>query len=520
MAMTSTIWRGASSMAEIIRSILAQRTSHETEGPRPIVREFEAAEPYPAEALGPLRSACHAVQEHTRAPLAVCAQAVLGAVSLVAQAHADVVLPTGQTKPTSLFLLTIAASGERKSAVDSLALRSIYEREAELHKAYGTEQEAFKLANEIWEAQRTQAKAEMRPGKTGSAGVAAEADLRALGPALHPPLSPILVCPEPTFEGYCKLTANGQPALGLFSAEGGSFIGGFGMSPDQKLKTAAGISSVWDGDPIKRVRAGDGALVLAGRRLSMHLMAQPEVAAQMLNDDLLMGQGLLSRVLVVAPSSTAGTRFFVEAPAAAQFELSRYCEDLARMVRVPLPLREGTRNELEPRKLVFTEDAKRIWIGLHDHIEKHLGRDEAFASIAGLANKASEHAARLAALQVLWCDLEASELNCEAMANGSLLVQHYLTESLRLRSTYASCRLLRLAQRVLEWLQSRWPEPAIYAAVIYNDCPIRDVRERKTAIRIIAILEEHGWLHRLQERVRISGAYRKEAWRIDGRTLP
>ncbi len=71
-------------------------------------------------------------------------------------------------------------------------------------------------------------------------------------------------CPEPTFEGLCKLLAVGQPSVGVFASEGGQFIGGHGMSDDNKLRTAAGLSSVWDGEPIRRVRAGDGSIILPG----------------------------------------------------------------------------------------------------------------------------------------------------------------------------------------------------------------------------------------------------------------
>ena len=72
---------------------------------------------------------------------------------------------------------------------------------------------------------------------------------------------------------------------------------------------------------------------------------------------------------------------------------------------------------------------------------------------------------------------------------------------------------------VRNWLQRKWREPAIYAAVIYNDCPIREVRDRKKALSIIHILEEHGYLWRVKERVKIGGSYRKEAWQIHGRIL-
>ena len=125
----------------------------------------------------------------------------------------------------------------------------------------------------------------------------------------------MLTVTEPTFEGLAKFFANdGRPSLGIYSAEGGQFIGGHGMNPDNKARTAAGLSDVWDGSPIRRLRAGDGASFLPGRRLSLHLMAQPDIAAIMLTDRLLLDQGLLSRVLLTAPETLAGTRSDAVAP--------------------------------------------------------------------------------------------------------------------------------------------------------------------------------------------------------------
>ena len=84
------------------------------------------------------------------------------------------------------------------------------------------------------------------------------------------------------------------------------------MSDDAKLRTAAGMSALWDGEPIKRVRATDGTVVLPGRRVAMHLMAQPDVAAIWLSDPLLIDQGLMSRVLVTAPEPASGRRLWHE----------------------------------------------------------------------------------------------------------------------------------------------------------------------------------------------------------------
>ena len=105
-----------------------------------------------------------------------------------------------------------------------------------------------------------------------------------IGPEPAAPLKPVLTCTEPTFEGLCRVFAEGHPSLAIVTTEGGSFIGGYGMSEDHKLRTISGLSQLWDGQPIRRVRAIDGTSILPGRRLACHLMVQPQVADQLLND--------------------------------------------------------------------------------------------------------------------------------------------------------------------------------------------------------------------------------------------
>jgi hypothetical protein len=67
----------------------------------------------------------------------------------------------------------------------------------------------------------------------------------------------------------------GRPSIGLFHDDGGEFIGGHAMNSDNKLKTASGLSKLWDEGVFDRVRAGDGASKHYGKRLAMHLMIQP-----------------------------------------------------------------------------------------------------------------------------------------------------------------------------------------------------------------------------------------------------
>jgi hypothetical protein len=276
------------------------------EPPHPLMREPSPADPFPVGALGEvLGAAARAIHDKVQAPLAICGQSVLAAATLAVQAHADVELPTEHIRPLSCYFVTVAATGERKTVCDAEALWPIRKREAALRAAHDSAALAHRNAQEAWEAARKSILSKKQMDST-----AKREALHRLGPSPTAPLTPMLTCPEPTFEGLCKLQVVGQPSVGVFAAEGGLFIGGHGMSDENKLRTAAGLSSMWDGEPVRRVRAGEGSSVLPGRRVTMHLMAQPEVAATLLSDRLLLDQGLLSRALVSAPATAAGSRLW------------------------------------------------------------------------------------------------------------------------------------------------------------------------------------------------------------------
>ena len=51
----------------------------------------------------------------------MAAQSVLAAASLAVQALRDVRLPYGQTRPTSLFLMTLASTASARQAADTEA---------------------------------------------------------------------------------------------------------------------------------------------------------------------------------------------------------------------------------------------------------------------------------------------------------------------------------------------------------------------------------------------------------------
>jgi len=496
--------------AQVVAAI-DDAVEYQLEPPRPLVRLAEPAEPFPVEALGDIMgNAAKGIQDRTQAPMAICAQSVLGAATLAVQGHADVELPTGHARPISSFLLSVAATGERKSACDYEALWPIREHETALRDVYEAELADWQNDQDAWETQR---KKILGAKKEYPDRASQKAALDELGLGPNSPLIPMLTATEPTFEGLAKLYANGHPSLGVFSAEGGQFIGGHGMSPDNKLRTATALSTLWDGQPINRVRAGDGASSLPGRRLSMHLMCQPDVASMMLTDKLLADQGLLSRILVTAPAPTSGTRLWQDPKPESMNAIKRFSARLLDIMETALPLAEGKRNELEPRRLPFSPEASKGWIAFYDHIEVLTGPGGDMEPIRGLANKLAEHAARLAAVIALVDDLAAPNVSAAHIDAGTQLAQHYASEALRLFASGRTDPNLILAQRTLDWLHQKWGEGFISHVELYQNGPTA-IREAKLAKKMIAILEVHGWLVPVEGGCEIKGQRRRKAWRV------
>jgi hypothetical protein len=472
------------------------------------MRELPPADPFPVDALGVLAAAARAIHDRIQAPLAICGQSVLGAATLATQGHANVELPMGHAKPLSNDLVSVAASGERKNAVDQEALGPIRKREAALREAYNAAKPTYENDKEAREKARDAGtKAEGVKGDRARMSAA----LDALGAPPLAPLEPVLTCGEPTYEGLCKLLAVGQPSIGIFAAEGGQFVGGHGMSDDAKLRTAAGLSSLWDGEPIKRVRALDGVTVLPGRRVAMHLMVQPDVADIWFSDRLLADQGLLSRLLVTAPESASGTRMWKEALPDSDAAIKQYGTRLLAVLERPLPIVQGTRNELAPRKLPLSADARRLWTGFHDHVETRLGAGGELEPVRGLANKLPEHAARIAAVLTLVGNIEAGNVDATTMEAGIALAQHYAAEAMRLFGASRLSGNLREAQQLLTWLLKE-DQLLVSLPDVYQRGP-NSIREASRARKAVTILEEHGWLVSASP-CEIGGIFRRDVWRI------
>jgi hypothetical protein len=239
-------------------------------------------------------------------------------------------------------------------------------------------------------------------------------------------------------------------------------------------------------------------VLLPGRRVSLHMMIQPGAALGFLCDQLLRDQGLLSRVLVAAPTSLAGSRTFKTPDPADETAVRRYTGVILGLLEKPWQLVEGRDNELSPPALSFAPDAETPWQQFYDDIERDLGPHGHLASIRDFAGKAAEHAARIAGVLAV---VEGSpEITRDCFERGAALAGWYVNEALRLAAASMTDPKIMLAARLLDWWQGK-PEfhDALSLRSVMRFGPA-DLRSKSVAESALRVLVDHRHARQLGDK--------------------
>lgn len=441
--------------------------------PRPLIESNPVPQPYPVQALGGILGlAVERMAEVIGVPQALAAQSVLAASALATQGHAGLQLD-GRNYPLSLYLITVAASGDRKTAADRSALLPARQWEREQWQRYREQLARYRVAQ-----RQAQLINPRDPDPTN--GVPLEAE----------PSAPRLITTDPTIEALIKGLCHDLPSMGLFCDEGGQFLGSSTMSRDNRLKAVTTLSSLWDGSPIDRARSMAGESLRAyDRRLSLHLMLQPYLAMQLLSDPLLQGQGILGRCLITWPTSLAGQRSYQSVDLSKDPALKRYHHRLSALFHQPWSLFADGALRLSP--LTLSPLARRRWIDLHDAIEAQLGEFGELASVRPSGSKAADNLLRVAG--ILAVVEESSVVEVDHIQRASALVGYYLTEIQRLTEQEPVCRVKEEADRLLRWLQVKdWKRFSIRE--LNRNGPRFARKSSRHTAKLLVELIDHQWL--------------------------
>lgn len=402
--------------------------------------------PFPVPALPDiLRDAVYEVQRNIQAPLPLIVASALSACSLACQHAFNVKRPTGQESPVSLFFLTMAESGERKSTVDNLftgPIRNYQEREAEKYRLAISE---YKPAFQAWEAEYKGIKAMIE--KLSGKGESTESHKqRLIEVAAKEPVKPRLIkllyddtTPEALKFG---LYENSQ-SIALWSDEAGSIFNGRGLSE------LALLNKLWDGGAITVDRRSSESFTIRDARMTIALMVQEPVLKQYLErkGEEARGIGFFARVLVAAPASTQGTRFIQYAQTSWQY-LPVFQERLASI------LEQGSQfsgSSAERICLTLSVDAQARWLEAYNHIESYLPPGGYLSDVKDFAAKLADNIARLAAL-FHWVDGHQGEISLDAVSRAIDIMYWYADEFVRLFAADHVPEDVRDAEMLSDWL--------------------------------------------------------------------
>jgi Protein of unknown function (DUF3987)/Bifunctional DNA primase/polymerase, N-terminal len=477
--------------------------------PEPLVRPLVDGTPYPLDCLPAiLKEGVNGIVAKVQCPIGLAANSVLAAAALACQAHVNVPSLSGGSGPISLFAITVAKSGERKSSADALAMKPITDWERDRVKDSIDAAEAHRLALATHEASMKAATGRARQATTKEGDIkgAMRREIEALGEPPKPPIRPNLICDEPTVEGLWMLLSEGLGTAGIFSAEGGAFVGGHAMNADNRLKSAALFSQMWDGVPLRRVRVSGISDPLYERRVSVHLMGQPDAMAGFVSDPILRDQGLLARFLWCAPTSTMGTRMQATVSASAEAGLRQFQRAIRRCLELPIPRPDDDERACAPRLLELSPEARSVIMTFADDVECELAPDGHFSSITGLAAKLTEQALRIAGVFAFVSDQNATAIDETTMKNACALTLWHGGEALRLFNAGTASPEIAKAEALREWLLKQ-AELDVAQSAIQQRGPNR-IRDKKDLDAALKILTEANWVTKVSERPAIWRVWR------------
>ncbi|GAB2529666.1 YfjI family protein [Simplicispira piscis] len=354
----------------------------------------------------------------TKAPYAMVVNTTLGGMVSCLQHNCSVQHIPDSPSPVSLFLLTIADSGERKSTVQSLVFRAITETQRQWRKDALQNAVAHKMLYAVWRKKlnaqsdvlrRAMLKGEPIDEIEKQLGIILEAEPK-LG------LERKLIYMDTTIEALLVglHESCGKSAV-LLHDEFGQFCDG-PMARHQPT-----MNALWSGTEIPVHRKTSGTFVLEDAKLSAVLLAQPSVFKRFLDKqgNQARGNGFLARFLIAYPPSTQGSRVEdgvkVDCPTLDWFYAR--CKELL--------------HKDNPRLLKFSPRARTELVNVANFYESYMRPGGIYYSAKDFASKATENIARLAAIFHAFFTDNDDEITSETLNYAINLIatygQQYLT---------------------------------------------------------------------------------------------
>ena len=371
-------------------------------------------------------NAINEVQQNTKAPLSLIATSALGVISLACQHKFDIVRYNGSHIPPSLFFVTLAESGERKSTVDKLFMNPIYQLETILNQQYQDDMISYRQDKSIFDIKQKalvkQIDNEFRKGNDVSD---LEIQLKELlSSAPKEPIQYKLCFNDATPAAIKDYLSKGWNSVGIMSDEAGVIFEG------HALNELGFINKMWDGGSFSVSRKGDGERYIQDGRMTLSLMVQPQIFDDFLEKkgDKVKDIGFLARCLISRPASTQGTRL-IESTTVYSAHLKQFHQRIDEILSSSISnYQQGIEDKILLR---FSPEAEQKWIAHYNDIESTLKKSGNLYHYKEFGSKIAENITRMAAL-IHFFSSDEEFISIDSVNSGYAIADWFYREQVQL----------------------------------------------------------------------------------------
>lgn len=385
----------------------------------------KTSEPYPVQKFPPvIRNVIQALHNNTQIPVELIGNVVLAATSLTCQSLVEVIQPhTNMPEPCSLYLMTIAESGEGKTTINKQVMKPCYRFAAELIQQYEQQLIDYKKKLKLWKIRQQALESNLRQAiKKGYSGDNEEHAISKH--AQNEPLRPA----RPNFiyeDTSLKALVEGlseHPEAGFISDEAITFFKSY-------LKNNPGLlNKSWDGEMFDFRRA-DGEIYQITPHLTFSLMSQPGIFMDYIkkNGVSARASGFLSRFLFAWVESSIGSRQATHEKIDADHDLNIFHQRLEVLLQLnKLLINNPTSSK---KQLTLKNEALAYWKNNHTEIEEKIAQYGEWEHIRDIASKASANILRISALIQFFYDENSETISLNAIQCAINLMEWHLSQA-------------------------------------------------------------------------------------------
>jgi hypothetical protein len=447
---------------------------------------------FPVEVLPPwAQQWVRAESTSTQTPVDMAAMFFLAVISAIAGRAMVVELQSDWREPANLYVVVVAPSGERKSAVVAAATEPILEWERIRMRSVQPAHAEAKARREVAERRSRElvdkAATTTIPGETARlTDEAAQEQVKAMQVVVPPLLR--LTADDVTLEALTSLLADHGGRMAILSAEGG-FFGTLAGRYSKGIPNLDVVLKSHTGEPIRVDRKGRAPEWIERPVLTLGLAVQPDVLQSARAVPELRERGLLPRILYSIPASRVGRRSTESQPVSHAIS-----EDYARHIRQLADHLLGYVDN--PRVLRLSEPAAATFAAFRAELEPRLAPGSDLGHIAEWGSKLPGAVTRIAGLLHVAAGDPSDEITPPTVAAAIQLGRDYLIDhAISAFGVMGADPSLSSAQRILDELRrrgwTRFTRRGLFTVLPRTQFPRNPLLEPP-----LALLEEFGWVRR------------------------